>query len=284
MLNIGCHLSCGDGYYKMGLQAVSLGANTFQFFTRNPRGFKAKEFDAEDCKRLVALMKENGFAPVVAHAPYTLNPASSDERIQSLARQIFADDLKILENIPDALYNFHPGSHVKTGDEKGMEQCIKTLNEVLLPDEHTTVLIECMAGKGSEIGRTFEQVKEIIDGVELKSRVGVCIDTCHIFDAGYDITDSLDGVLEEFDKIIGASRLRAVHLNDSMNERGSRKDRHEKIGEGKIGLPALIRVINHPTLRQLPFILETPNDIDGYKKEIELLRENFHDSASEMKS
>lgn len=272
MLYIGCHLSVSKGYEAMGKEALKLGANTLQFFTRNPRGSKAKDIDPKDCDALINLMKENNFSKIVAHAPYTLNPSSSDERTREFALEVMADDLKRMEYLPNNLYDFHPGSHVKQGTDIGIDFTIDLLNNILKPDQTTIVLIETMAGKGTEIGRTFEEVKRILDGVDLKEKMGVCLDTCHIYDAGYDIVNDLDGVLEKFDAIIGIDKLHAIHLNDSKNPFGSHKDRHEKIGKGSLGVEALSKVINHPKLCHLPFILETPNDLAGYKEEIKLLR------------
>lgn len=273
MLTIGCHLSISQGFEAIGKQALSINANTFQFFTRNPRGGKAKEIDPADANALMQLMKENNFGKIVAHAPYTLNACSANEKTREFALNTMLDDLKRMEFIPNNLYNFHPGSHTGQGIETGISQITELLNKVLFPEMTTTVLLETMAGKGSEVGSRFEELRKIIDGVELKDKMGICLDTCHIFDAGYDIVNDLDGVLKEFDDIIGIDRLKAVHLNDSMNYLGCHKDRHQKIGEGGIGLDALVKIINHPYLKDLPFNLETPNDIDGYEKEIALLRE-----------
>lgn len=275
MLNIGCHLSTTKGFENMGKEALQIGANTFQFFTRNPRGGKAKEINMDDMEGLLKIVKENNFATILAHAPYTLNACSADERTREFAREMMIDDLNRMELMPNNLYNFHPGSHVKQGVEIGINYIVDLLNTVLSKDQTTTVLLETMAGKGSEVGRTFEEIAEIISRVELKEKMGVCLDTCHIYDAGYDIVDDLDGVLEEFDRIIGLNRLKAIHLNDSKNPFKSHKDRHEKIGEGSLGLEAITRIINHPKLKHLPFFLETPNELDGYAKEIELLRSNY---------
>lgn len=272
MLNIGAHLSASKGFLNMAKQAVSINANTFQFFTRNPRGFKAKEIDQEDISAFLEYIKDKNFAPIVAHAPYTLNPCSADAHIRELANMIMTDDMKRMELIPGNYYNFHPGSHVKQGVAVGTAYITELLNNILLPTQTTTVLLETMAGKGSEIGRNFQEIKDIIDGVTLKDKVGVCLDTCHVFDGGYDIVNDLDGVLKQFDSIIGLDKLKAIHLNDSKNILNSHKDRHETIGSGNIGLEAITRVINHPSLCRLPFELETPNDVDGYKKEIQLLR------------
>lgn len=270
---IGCHLSSAKGYEAMGKAAFDLDASTFAFFTRNPRGGKAKNIDPDDAARLRDLMKEHAFGPIVAHAPYTMNACAAKENLRTFAETMMADDLVRMEQTPGELYNFHPGSHVGQGAERGIELIAAQLNRVLRLEQTTTVLLETMAGKGSEVGRTFEELRAIIDRVELGDHLGVCFDTCHVWDAGYDIVSNLDGVLTQFDNIIGLSRLRAVHLNDSMNVCGAHKDRHAKIGEGEIGLDALTRVINHPALHDLPFILETPNDAAGYAKEIALLRE-----------
>lgn len=275
MLNIGAHLSISKGFLACGKEAASIGANTFQFFTRNPRGGKAKEIDPNDTNALLEYMKENNFSKILAHAPYTLNPCSKTEKTREFALETMKDDLRRMEYLPNNLYNFHPGSHVGQGIEKGIELIVNQLNEVLFEDMTTTVLLETMAGKGTEVGSKFQELKEILDGVALNEKMGVCLDTCHVFDSGYDIKDNLEDVLEEFDKIIGIHKLKAIHLNDSKNFLGCHKDRHEKIGEGGIGLDALVGVINHPKLKDLPFFLETPNDLDGYKAEITLLRENY---------
>lgn len=272
MLNIGSHLSASKGFLHMAKEAVSIGANTFQFFTRNPRGFKAKDIDENDVSKFLSYISDKNFAPIVAHAPYTLNACSADPHIRELAQMIMEDDLKRMEYIPGNYYNFHPGSHVKQGVDVGIEYIAELLNKILKKDQHTIVLLETMAGKGSEIGRTFEELKAILDKVELKEKMGVCLDTCHVWDAGYNITDNLDEILNNFDKIIGLDKLYAVHLNDSKNPLESHKDRHETIGNGNIGLTSLANVINHPKLKLLPFLLETPNDIDGYAEEIKLLR------------
>lgn len=275
MLNIGCHLSSSKGFLNMGKEALKINANTFQFFTRNPRGSKAKDIDEKDVQALLQLMSENNFSKILAHAPYTLNPASADEKVREFALMTMEDDLKRMEYIPNNLYNFHPGSHVGQGAEKGIELISNTLNTILKESQTTTVLLETMAGKGTEIGRSFEEIKAIIDNVNLSDKLGVCLDTCHIYDAGYDIVNDLDAVLDEFDRIIGLDRLKAIHLNDSKNPFKSHKDRHEKIGEGFLGLDAITNIINHPKLKHLPFFLETPNELDGYKKEIELLRGRY---------
>lgn len=272
MLNIGCHLSCAKGYLAMGRTALSIGASTCQFFTRNPRGGAAKALDPADAAAFLALAAEHGLGPFLAHAPYTLNPCAAEDKTRAFALSAMAEDLARLEHLPGCLYNFHPGSHVGQGVEAGVGLIAAQLNTVLRPGLATTVLLETMAGKGSEVGGRFEELRAIIDRVELGTQLGVCLDTCHVHDAGYDIVNDLDGVLAEFDRIIGLPRLRAVHLNGSLNPQGSHKDRHAKIGEGTIGLDALVRVINHPALRGLPFYLETPNELPGYAREIELLR------------
>lgn len=275
MLTIGCHLSSSKGFKKMGEDAISIGANTFQFFTRNPRGSKAKDIDEEDVKEFLDIIAENNFGKILAHAPYTLNACSADPKNREFAIEIMKDDLKRMEYIPGNLYNFHPGSHVKQGAEVGIQYIADALNEILTEDQTTTVLLETMSGKGTEVGRNFQEIAEIISKVNLKEKMGVCLDTCHIHDAGYDIVNDVDNVLDEFDKIIGLERLKAIHLNDSKNPFESHKDRHETIGNGYIGLDAITRIINHPKLRNLPFYLETPNELDGYKKEIQLLRERY---------
>lgn len=272
MLNIGCHLSASKGYTHMAKEAISIGGNTFQFFTRNPRGGKAKEVDPKDVESFLNISKENGFAKILAHAPYTINVCSADEGIRKFGKDTMKDDLEKLEFVPGNMYNFHPGSHVGQGVDEGIRLIIEALNEILWKEQSTTVLLETMAGKGSEVGRSFEELKRIIDGVELKEKLGVCLDTCHVYDAGYDIVNNLDKVLDEFDKVIGLDRLKAIHINDSKNPFESHKDRHEKIGEGSIGIEAFKRIINHPKLRDLPFYLETPNELDGYEKEIALLK------------
>ncbi len=272
MFYIGCHLSASDGFLAMGKTALSIGANTFQFFTRNPRGSRAKAIDAEDVSTFLALAAENGFGTLVAHAPYTINPCSKDERTREFARMTLADDLKRMEYLPGNVYNFHPGSHTGQGVETGIVQIAETLNAILTPEIRTTVLLETMSGKGSEVGSRFEELREIIDRVELSEKMGVCLDTCHVSDAGYDIADDLDGVLTEFDRVIGLDRLKAVHVNDSLNPLGAHKDRHARIGEGCIGAEALGRVVRHPALQGLPFVLETPNELPGYAREIALLK------------
>ena len=271
-LCIGCHLSSSKGYVHMGTEAHSIGATTFAFFTRNPRGGKAKEIDPEDAAAFMEFAASHNFGTLVAHAPYTLNPAAKDPRVQEFARETFADDLARMEYTPGQLYNFHPGAHVGQGPEVGIDKIADVLNGVLAPEQTTTVLLETMAGKGTEIGRTFEEIAAIIERVELESHVGVCLDTCHIWDGGYDIVGNLDGVLEEFDRIVGLDRVRAVHVNDSKNPLGAHKDRHEKIGQGCIGFDALSAVTRHPALRHVPFILETPNELPGYADEIARLR------------
>ena len=272
MLTVGCHLSTSKGFAAMGRTALSLGANTFAFFTRNPRGGSAKAIDAADAAALRELMAEHDFGTLVAHAPYTLNPCSAKPEAREFARMCMTDDLVRMEAVPHSYYNFHPGSHVKQGSECGIGLIAGLLNEVLAPEQTTTVLLETMAGKGTEVGRTFEELAAIIERVELADHVGVCLDTCHVWDGGYDIVGDLDGVLEEFDRVVGLSRLRAVHINDSKNPCGAHKDRHEKIGQGFIGVEAFERIVNHPALRELPFILETPNELPGYAEEIALLR------------
>ena len=272
IMYIGAHISASKGFEAMGKQALSLGANTFAFFTRNPRGGKAKEIDPADVDKLLALMEEHHFGKLVAHAPYTMNLCAAKENVRSFSIEMFQDDMKRMEYVPGNYYNFHPGSHTGQGAEVGIDLIAEALNKVLFPEMTTTVLLETMAGKGTEIGRSFEELRAIIDKVELDDKVGVCLDTCHVNDAGYDVVNNLDGVLEEFDKVIGLDRLKAIHLNDSKNPLGAHKDRHEKIGEGYIGKDAMERIINHPSLKNLPFYLETPNDIDGYAKEIALLR------------
>ena len=272
MLQIGSHLSASKGYLAMGKQAVKLGATTFAFFTRNPRGGSAKAIQEQDVAAFLTYAQEHQIQKIVAHAPYTLNLCSADPSIREFAKNTLADDLVRMEYTPHQFYNFHPGSHVKQGVEVGIAQIAEALNAVLKPEQTTTVLLETMAGKGSEVGRTFEELRAILDRVDLQEKMGVCLDTCHVWDGGYDIVDHLDAVLEEFDTVIGLERLHAIHINDSKNPMGSHKDRHEKIGEGTIGLDAMVRIINHPQLRQLPFILETPNDDAGYAAEIRLLR------------
>ena len=272
-MKIGCHLSSSGGYLAMAQTAASIGANVFQFFTRNPRGGAAKPIDRADVKAFMEYAEANGIGPILAHAPYTLNAASADEKTRNFAEWVMAEDLKRLEFTPGSMYNFHPGCHVGQGAEKGIELISAMLNRIFRAAKEpfkTTVLLETMAGKGSEIGRTFEELRAIIDRVEVP--LGVCLDTCHVWDGGYDIVNNLDGVLDEFDRVIGLERLKAVHTNDSMNALAAHKDRHEKIGKGKIGLAAFGRIVNHPKLRDLPFYLETPCDLQGYKEEIELMK------------
>ncbi len=278
MLNIGCHLSTSKGFTHMGKEALSIDANTFQFFTRNPRGSRAKSIDENDVKGLIKIMEDNQFAPIMGHAPYTLNPCSADPRTKEFALEVLMDDLVRMEHLPNNLYNFHPGSHVGQGTEKGVSLIADALNFILTPKQTTVVLLEIMSGKGSEIGGTFQEIRQIIERVKLDEKVGVCLDTCHVYDGGYDIVNNLDGVLDEFDRVIGLDRLRAVHLNDSKNNISSHKDRHEKIGEGTIGMEAFSGIINHPKLRRLPFYLETPNELPGYAMEIKMLRNAFHRS------
>ncbi len=273
MLRIGCHLPSSKGYLEMGKHAVSLGANTFAFFTRNPRGGKAKSIKEDDVKAFLAFAKEHDIDHLVAHAPYTMNLCSADPSIRQFGMDMLADDLQRMEYTPNQYYNFHPGSHVKQGTEIGIAQITETLNKVLFPEQTTTVLLETMAGKGSEIGRNFEELRAILDRIELQEKIGICLDTCHIWEGGYDIVGDLEAVLTEFDRVIGLHRLYAVHLNDSMNPMGAHKDRHQKIGQGHIGLETLTAVVRHPVLKNLPFILETPNDDAGYAAEIAQLRE-----------
>ena len=273
MLTIGCHLSSSKGYLAMGKEAVKIDANTFQFFTRNPRGTKAKAIDENDVERFLAFAKENGIEQILAHAPYTLNACSADEHLRELARDTMADDLRRMEYTPGNGYNFHPGSHVGQGAEAGIAFIADMLNQILKPEQRTTVLLETMSGKGSEVGREFEELREILDRVECKERMGVCLDTCHVWDGGYDIVNDLEGVIGKFDRIIGLEKLKAIHLNDSLNPLGAHKDRHAKIGEGCIGEEALKRVVTHPALKDLPFYLETPNELPGYAREIAVMRE-----------
>ena len=277
LLYIGNHTSSSKGYSAMGRQMLKNGGNTFAFFTRNPRGGKAKEIDPADVEKFLELARENHFGKLVAHAPYTMNACAAKENLRDFAREIMVDDLKRMEYTPGNYYNFHPGSHVGQGTETGIIKIAEILNEVLTEEQSTTVLLETMSGKGSEVGATFEELREIIDRVEKKDKLGVCMDTCHVWDGGYDIVNDLDGVLDAFDHIIGLDHLKAVHLNDSLNDLGSHKDRHARIGEGKIGLPAFERIVRHPHLQGLPFILETPNDEEGWAKEIEMLRRASQD-------
>ena len=274
-LYIGNHTTSSKGYARMARQMIANGGNTFAFFTRNPRGGRAKEIDPEDVRKFLELTEEYKFGKIVAHAPYTLNACAAKENIREFARETMADDLKRMEWTPGNYYNFHPGSHVGQGAEAGVRMIAEMLNEVLTEDQTTTVLLETMSGKGTEMGRNFEELRQILDLVEKKNKMGICLDTCHVWDGGYDIVNDLDGVLEEFDRIIGLKKLRAIHLNDSLNDLGSHKDRHAKIGEGEIGLEALVRVIRHPLLEGIPFILETPNDNEGWASEIRMLREAY---------
>lgn len=272
MFWIGCHLSSAKGYLAMGRQAAEIGANVFQFFTRNPRGGSVKALDLADIEAFLTFSQEQGFGPLLAHAPYTMNLCAAKPELREFARQTIKEDLARLELLPNVMFNFHPGSHVKQGAETGVALIADALNDILSEGGNTPVLLETMAGKGSEVGRTFEELRAIIDKTEQKERLGVCLDTCHVYDGGYDILQDLNGVLAEFDSVVGLGRLRAIHLNDSKNPIVSHKDRHEKIGEGTLGLEGLTRVINHPKLRDLPFYLETPNELDGYAREIALLR------------
>lgn len=273
MLRIGCHLSPSKGYLNMAKEAKRIGASTFQFFLRNPRGSKAKELDEEDAKAMSAFLKENAMEPILAHAPYTLNPCAKEERVEEFARMVMEDDLKRMEYFPGNFYNFHPGSHVGQGAEAGIEKTAALLNAMLKAEQHTTVLIETMAGQGTEIGKSFEEVAEIISRTGFADKVGVCLDTCHVFAAGYDIAGDLEGVLTAFDKTIGLEKLKYLHVNDSLFPLGSKKDRHAPIGEGCVGTEALQRLVHHPALRHLPMVLETPQkDNDGYAREIALLQ------------
>lgn len=275
MLYIGCHLSASKGYAEMGRQAKKIGANTFAFFTRNPRGSSAKAINPADIAKYLEISRD--FGKLVAHAPYTLNPCAADQKIRDFARFAMSDDLKRMENIPNNYYNFHPGSHVKQGADVGIEMISQLLNDVLTQEQSTIVLLETMSGKGSEVGKSFEELRAIIDRIQLKNKIGVCLDTCHIWDGGYDIVNNLDGVFEDFNRIIGLENLKAIHLNDSLNPCGAHKDRHAKIGEGHIGAEALVKFINRPEVKGLPVILETPNDMEGYAREIKFLRENYSD-------
>ena len=272
MLHIGCHLSIAKGFLHMGQEALSIGADTFQFFTRNPRGGASRQPDPQDVDALRVLLAEHSFAPLVAHAPYTLNPCAARPDLRDFARQTLLDDLARLEALPGTFYNLHPGSHVGQGSDTGITLIAETLNTVIKPEQHTVILLETMSGKGSELGGSFEELRDICDRVEHTERLGICLDTCHVSDAGYDIINDLDGVLETFDRVIGLHRLRAIHINDSVNLLGSRKDRHALIGQGTIGLEAMGRIVRHPALQGLPFCLETPNDLAGYAREIRLLR------------
>ncbi|MCM1324743.1 MAG: deoxyribonuclease IV [Acetobacter sp.] len=279
MLYLGCHLSSSSGFEAMGKTALKLNANTFQFFLRNPRGGAAKDIRPDDVQAFLKLAKEYYFGKILAHAPYTLNPCSKDAHTREFARQVFADDLKRMEHIPNNLYNFHPGSHVGQGIDIAIPQIVEILNDVMGEAKNTTVLLETMSGKGSEVGSTFEELAEIIARTHINSvnKLGICLDTCHVYSAGYDIINKLDDVLEHFDRVIGLNRLHAIHLNDSMTEFNSHKDRHEKIGLGSLGKEGIIRFINHPALRNIPINLETPNELDGYAEEIDLLRKNYLD-------
>ena len=275
MTYIGAHLSSSQGFYKMGKAALKIGANTLQCFVRNPRGAKAKTIDSVDLGKLRELMTEHQFGPIVAHAPYIMNACSKDEGIRALAEEMLVGDLQLMEYLPGNYYNFHPGSHVGQGMETGIAQISDMLNRVLNPELKTVVLLETMTGKGSEIGGRFEELREIIDRVECKERIGVCLDTCHVWDGGYDVVNDLDGVVTEFDKVIGLDYLKAIHVNDSMNPFGAKKDRHALIGEGHLGLEAIVRVLTHPALKDLPFNLETPTEDEGHAQEIALLREKI---------
>ena len=271
-MRIGPHISIAKGFKKATEEAIKINANTYQFFTRNPRGGRAKDLDFDDIQKATDLMAHHDIGSLLAHAPYTMNLASKSEETISFAKFIFSDDLARLEKLPSTLYNFHPGSHVGQGVEIGIAKITEALNEILTGEETTTILLETMSGKGTEIGRSFEEIKSIIDGVEHQELLGVCLDTCHVYSAGYDIVNQLDGVIEEFDKVIGLNYLKAIHLNDSMKPFASNKDRHEKIGDGTIGLETIAKVVTHPLLKDIPFFLETPNEMDGYKREIQLLR------------
>lgn len=276
VLYIGNHTSSSKGYAAMARQIIKNGGNTFAFFTRNPRGGKAKAIDETDIQNFLVLAQENYFGKIVAHAPYTLNACAAKEELRTFARETFADDLRRMEYTPGNYYNFHPGSHVGQGSEIGIQKIAEILNDVLTEEQTTTVLLETMSGKGTEVGRNFEELRKILNLVEKKSKMGICLDTCHVWDGGYDIVHDLDGVLNDFDHIIGLERLKAIHLNDSLNDCGSHKDRHARIGEGKIGMEALVRIIKHPALREIPFILETPNDDSGWTEEIRVLKEAFY--------
>lgn len=276
VLYIGNHTSSSKGYAAMARQIIKNGGNTFAFFTRNPRGGKAKAIDETDIQNFLVLAQENHFGKIVAHAPYTLNACAAKEELRTFARETFADDLQRMEYTPGNYYNFHPGSHVGQGSEIGIQKIAEILNDVLTEEQTTTVLLETMSGKGTEVGRNFEELRKILNLVEKKSKMGICLDTCHVWDGGYDIVHDLDGVLNDFDHIIGLERLKAIHLNDSLNDCGSHKDRHARIGEGKIGMEALVHIIKHPALREIPFILETPNDDSGWTEEIHVLKEAFY--------
>ena len=276
VLYIGNHTSSSKGYTAMARQIIKNGGNTFAFFTRNPRGGKAKAIDETDIQNFLVLAQEKHFGKIVAHAPYTLNACAAKEELRTFARETFADDLRRMEYTPGNYYNFHPGSHVGQGSEIGIQKIAEILNDVLTEEQTTTVLLETMSGKGTEVGRNFEELRKILNLVEKKSKMGICLDTCHVWDGGYDIVHDLDGVLNDFDHIIGLEHLKAIHLNDSLNDCGSHKDRHARIGEGKIGMEALVRIIKHPALREIPFILETPNDDAGWTEEIRVLKETFY--------
>lgn len=273
MLNIGCHLSVAKGYENMGKEALKINASTFAFFTRNPRGGKSKTLDPDDVNKMLEITEGHNFGRLVAHAPYTLNPCSKDKKVRDFAYVAMSEDMQRMEYTPGNYYNFHPGSHVGQGVEAGIEMIADLLNRILTPEQSTVVLLETMAGKGSEIGGRFEELATIIDKVKLKDKIGVCMDTCHVSDAGYDIINDLDGVLDEFDRVVGMEYLKAMHINDSMNPTGARKDRHAKIGQGHLGVDTIVNVITHPKLKSLPFILETPNELEGYAAEIAMLRE-----------
>ncbi|MHC1719421.1 MAG: deoxyribonuclease IV [Clostridiaceae bacterium] len=275
MFNIGCHLSVSKGFEHMGKEALKIGANTFQYFSRNPRGSKVKKIDRDDVDALLKIMEENKFKVILAHSSYTLNPCSADLKVREFAHIVMKEDLENMEYLPGNLYNFHPGSHLGQGIEEGVSLIAGLLNKVIKADQSTTVLLETMSGKGSEVGSSFEELKEIIGRTDLKDKIAVCLDTCHVYSAGYDIVEDLDGVLEQFDRIVGLDKLKAVHLNDSMTPFASRKDRHARIGEGTIGLKAIVNLINNPVLCRLPFYLETPNDLEGYAREIKTLKEHY---------
>ena len=277
MLRIGCHLSSAKGFLAMGKEAVNIGANTFQFFTRNPRGGSAKALDLEDIRNYLSFAEEKGIGNILAHAPYTLNACAKDEGLRKFAFETMQDDLRRLEHLPGTMYNFHPGSHVSQGAEKGIELIAEHLNRLFEEEFSTTVLLETMAGKGSEVGRSFEELRALMVKVDKRAELVVCLDTCHVFDGGYDVVNDLDGVLKEFDSVIGLDKLKAIHLNDSLNTLGCHKDRHAKIGEGGIGLAAMEKIINDKRLRTLPFYLETPNELPGYQKEIALLKGLYRD-------
>lgn len=284
MIKIGCHLSASKGFEHMLTEALSIGGNTFQFFTRNPRGGQAKEINIQDINIFIQKTEIHHFNTILAHASYTLNPASNKEEIRQFARDTMKDDLLRMEYIPGQLYNFHPGCHMGQGIESGIFYIINLLNDVLKPEQTTTVLLETMSGKGSEIGSRFEEIRAIIDGVCLKEKMGVCLDTCHVYSAGYDLVNDLEGVLTQFDRVIGIKWLKAIHLNDSLTPFNSHKDRHAKIGEGTIGKESIIQIINHPLLKDIPFFLETPNELPGYKAEIQLLKEHYYNQLKEKKS